>query len=203
MEQIKIGKFISAMRKEQNLTQRELADKLSISDKTVSKWETGKGLPEVALMLPLCEELKISVNELLSGERLSEEDYFKKAEENMMDLVREKEESKKKLIISGVVGLSSTSSFLVINFIFVALTEVISVPLKVALTAFGGIIFLMGIGVALVLDREAGTFECTKCHTRFVPDMAEYVMAPHTLTRRRLRCPECREKSYCRKRLTR
>lgn len=203
MEQIKIGKFISTMRKEQNLTQRELADKLNISDKAVSKWETGKGLPEVALMLPLCEELKISVNELLSGERLSEEDYFKRAEENMMDLVREKEESKKKLIVSGVVGLSSTSSFLVIIFIVIALTEVISVPLKVALTVFGGIIFLMGIGVALVLDREAGTFECAKCHTRFVPDMAEYVMAPHTVTRRRLRCPECGEKSYCRKRLTR
>lgn len=202
MEQIKIGKFIAAMRKEQNFTQRELADKLNISDKTVSIEETGKGLPEVALMLPLCEELKISVNELLSGERLSGEEYFKKAEENMMDLVREKEESKKKLIISGVVGLSSTSSFLVMIFLVIGFTDVMSVPLKIALVIFGGIIFLMGISVALVLDREAGTFECAKCHARFVPDMVEYVMAPHTITRRRLKCPCCGEKSYCRKRMT-
>lgn len=202
MEQIKIGKFIAAMRKEQNFTQRELADKLNISDKTVSKWETGKGLPEVALMLPLCEELKISVNELLSGERLSEEEYFKKAEENMMDLVKEREESKKKIIISVVVGLISLSSFLVILFLVIGFTDVMNVPLKIALTIFGGIIFVMGICVAIVLDREAGTFECMKCHARFVPDMVEYVMAPHTITRRRLKCPCCGEKSYCRKRLT-
>lgn len=94
MDQIKIGKFIAEMRKENNLTQRQLAEELNISDKTVSKWECGKGLPEVSFMLPLCERLKITVNELLSGEKLSAENYQQKAEENMMNLVREKEENK-------------------------------------------------------------------------------------------------------------
>ena len=82
MDQVKIGKFISQMRKEKGLTQKQLGEELLISDKTVSKWETGKGMPEVSLMLPLCEKLGINVNELLTGERIAEEDYKKKAEEN-------------------------------------------------------------------------------------------------------------------------
>ena len=89
MDQIKIGAFIAALRKERNLTQKQLAEKLNISDKTVSKWECGKGLPEVSLMLPLCEELGITVNELLSGERLEKENYEGKAEENMLNLMIE------------------------------------------------------------------------------------------------------------------
>lgn len=68
MNQIKIGKFIAEERKVKKYTQRELADKLSISDKTISKWERGNGFPEVSLLLPLCNELEITVNELLSGE---------------------------------------------------------------------------------------------------------------------------------------
>ena len=88
MDQIQIGKFIAESRKARSLTQRQLADSLGISDKTVSKWETGKGLPEVSLMLPLCGELQITVNDLLSGERVSSTNYQKKAEENMMDLMR-------------------------------------------------------------------------------------------------------------------
>ena len=85
MNQIQIGRFIAASRKAQGLTQRQLADKLGISDKTVSKWERGKGLPEVGLMLPLCASLDITVNDLLSGERVSDANYQKKAEENIMD----------------------------------------------------------------------------------------------------------------------
>lgn len=84
MDQLKIGKFIAQMRKEQSLTQRQLADMIGISDKTVSKWEAGNGLPEVSLMIPLCNSLHINVNELLSGERLADSEYQKKAEENIM-----------------------------------------------------------------------------------------------------------------------
>ena len=96
MDQIKIGAFIAALRKEQGLTQRQLAEELGISDKTVSKWETGKGLPEVSLMLPLCQCLGISVNELLSGERLEQENYEQKAEENMLNCMSAKEQREKR-----------------------------------------------------------------------------------------------------------
>ena len=103
MDQIKTGTFIAAMRKEHSLTQRQLADLLNISDKTVSKWETGKGLPEVSLMLPLCDILHITVNELLSGQKLTDSDYKQKTEEIIMDLVREREESKKKIVLAVIV----------------------------------------------------------------------------------------------------
>lgn len=88
MDQIKIGKFIANCRKEKNMTQRQLADILEISDKTISKWECGKGLPEVQFMIPLCDLLGINVNELLSGEKLSADEYQTKAEENMITLVK-------------------------------------------------------------------------------------------------------------------
>lgn len=94
MDQIKIGKFIAEMRKEQNLTQIDLADRLGISNKTISKWECGNGMPDYAVMESLCEILHINVNELLSGERLPSKDYNKKAEENMMSLIQESNEKK-------------------------------------------------------------------------------------------------------------
>ena len=99
MDQIRIGKFIAESRKSRNLTQRQLADVLSISDKTISKWECGKGLPEVSLMLPLCAALDITVNDLLSGEKVSSTDYQKKAEGNMMNLMKENEENRKRMAL--------------------------------------------------------------------------------------------------------
>ena len=96
MEQEKIGKFISELRREKGLTQQQLADSIGVSNKTISKWECGKGMPEISSIIPLCQMLQINVNELISGERLPEEGYCKKAEENMMNLIQETELSKKK-----------------------------------------------------------------------------------------------------------
>lgn len=103
MDQVKTGRFIAGERKKKGYTQKQLAKKLQISDKTISKWECGNGFPEVSLLLPLCSELDITVNELLSGERVSDEDYRNKAEENMVNLVKEAQESKKKIILSAMV----------------------------------------------------------------------------------------------------
>ena len=95
MEQEKIGEFIAAQRKEKGMTQKQLGDALKISDKAVSKWECGKGLPDISIIMPLCELLNISVNELLSGEHLTEDSYPEKAEENMMQLIQETENQKR------------------------------------------------------------------------------------------------------------
>lgn len=202
MDQIKIGKFIAEIRKENNLTQRQLAEELNISDKTVSKWECGKGLPEVSVMLPLCETLKITVNELLSGERISAENYQQKAEENMMNLVKEKEENKKKIAISVIVAALCVS-VLTVCILIAGYVENMGLPVRIMLIGFGVVVVIVGIGIAVVLDREAGTYECPSCDTRFVPDMTAYIMGPHTLTKRRLKCPNCGQVHYCRKRLTR
>ena len=94
MDQEKIGAFISTLRKEQGMTQQQLADAIGVSNKTISKWECGKGMPELALIVPLCHILQISINEFLSGEHLLENGYTEKAEVNMMNLLQEKEKPK-------------------------------------------------------------------------------------------------------------
>ena len=83
MNQEKIGKFICELRKEKGFTQKELADKLNITDRAISKWENGRGLPDLSLIKPLCDELDISINELLSGEKLNKKEYNLKLEENI------------------------------------------------------------------------------------------------------------------------
>ena len=200
MNQIKIGKFIAQMRKEQNLTQRSLADELCISDKTISKWECGKGLPEISLMLPLCETLKISVNELLSGEKLEASEYKEKAEENIMKLINEKQENKKRITISLIVmaiTLLSAVSLIMIS----GLTQIPDVA-RITLVVIAIIIMVAGIGVAAVLDMDAGVYECPHCGERFVPSFKSYLMGAHTITRRSLKCPHCGKKSFCRRRLS-
>ena len=200
MDQIKIGKFISEERKRKKYTQKELAEILGISDKTISKWERGNGFPEVSLLLPLCNELEITVNELLSGERLEEVDYKKKAEENMVNLVREAQESKKKIILSFVIVgfalLASIPLFAVVDYLE------LNRAVEVVLIVIGVLILVGGCVIACVLDRDAGAFECPECKERFVPSMTEYVMSVHTITKRKLTCPKCGERKYCKHVLT-
>lgn len=99
MDQIKIGQFIAEIRRKKGLTQGQVAEKLLVSDKAVSKWECGNGLPNVSLMLPLCDILGISLNELLSGEYVSEEGYRKRAEENIIKIIEEREKSQQKSVL--------------------------------------------------------------------------------------------------------
>lgn len=201
MDQVKTGKFISQLRKELKLTQRELAEKLNISDKTISKWETGKGFPEISLMLPLCEILGINVNELLSGERLSASDYHERAEENMMKLIKEKEESKKKIILSSIVIFITIVA--VIALILISELLEIKAATRIGIVAVAYVVLILGIAAACVLDRDAGVYECRKCGEKFVPDMKAYIMGPHTITTRYLKCPKCGKSSYCKHRLSR
>ena len=95
MDQEKMGKFMLEMRKQKGLTQKELAEQVGISDKTISKWECGNSIPDISYLEPLCHSLDISVNELLSGEHLTSESYSEKAEENIMALMKENERNKK------------------------------------------------------------------------------------------------------------
>lgn len=201
MNQIQIGRFIAASRKARNLTQRQLADQLGISDKTVSKWERGKGLPEVGLMLPLCASLGITVNDLLSGERVSGTNYQKKAEENMMDLMKENEENRRRMILSVICAVITVIA--VCALIVIASCLEMPAAARVALLVFAAAVAATGVGAAAVLDVKAGYYECPSCHAVFVPTMAQYVKGPHTVTRRRLTCPSCGKAAMCRHRVVR
>lgn len=201
MDQSRTGKFITQARRAQNLTQRQLADQLAISDKTVSKWECGKGLPEVSLMLPLCEILQITVNDLLSGEKVAEGEYQKKAEENMMDLIRENAENKERMTLSNICGVITVIAVCAL----VMLASYLELPVAVRILLLVCAVFtaIAGIGAAARLEVKAGYYECPHCGALFVPTMMDYVKGYHTLTRRRLTCPTCGKTSMCRHRITR
>lgn len=96
MDQVKIGKFIAELRKEKNMTQQQLGDKIGVSFKTISKWENGRGMPELSLLKPLSEKLGVTINEILSGERIQTERYLNKLEENMINTIEYSEEQKEK-----------------------------------------------------------------------------------------------------------
>lgn len=201
MDQIKIGKFIAQMRKDQGLTQRQLAELLSISDKTVSKWECGKGLPEASLMLPLCEALHMTVNDLLTGEKVSPSEYQKNAEENMMGLLKENEENKKRMALSVICGVITIIA--VCALVVIAAFLPLPTPARIALLILAMATAVAGIWAAAMLEVKAGYYECPHCKALFVPTMGQYVKGYHTLTRRRLTCPECGKTGMCRHRIVR
>ena len=200
MDQRKTGKFIAQIRKEKGLTQRELAEKLLISDKTVSKWECGNGLPEVALMSPLCEVLEITVNELLAGERLFGSAYQKKAEENIMSLIKEREESKFRLIVSILVVVLA----IVPNCLLIAVSEYVALPLwaNISLKVVGLVFLFGGIFIAAALEMRRAIFACGKCKKRFIPKKMAYIMAPHLNFTRLLKCPHCGKRSWCKRKFS-
>ncbi len=201
MDQIKIGKFIAQMRKDQGLTQRQLAELLSISDKTVSKWECGKGLPEASLMLPLCEALHMTVNDLLTGEKISPSEYQKNAEENMMGLLKENEENKKRMALSVICGVITIIA--VCALVVIAAFLPLPTPARIAVLILAVATAVAGIWAAAMLEVKAGYYECPHCKALFVPTMGQYVKGYHTLTRRRLTCPECGKTGMCRHRIVR
>lgn len=201
MEPTRIGRFIAERRKALGLTQRQLAEQLSVSDKAVSKWETGRGLPDVLLMPPLCAVLGITVNDLLSGERVGEGDYQKKAEENMMELMKQNAENKLRMAQSLTCGAVTIVAVCAL----VCLASFLPLPVaaRIALLAFAIATAVAGIWAAATLDVRAGWFECPHCKELFVPPMADYVKGCHTFTKRRLTCPRCGQTAMCRHRVAR
>lgn len=200
MDQVRIGRFIRELRMEKCMKQRDVAEQLGVTDKTVSKWECGNGLPEVALMLPLCTILGISVNELLAGERLEDEDYRDRAEENIVNIIKEYQEAKKKHVLSNIVALLGLLSGF--SLIFVAGFIEMEVWVRVLLIAIGFVALLGCVFVACALDSDAGSFVCPKCGRHIVPTTAQYINAPHTITKRYLFCPGCGKRRWCKKHLS-
>ena len=202
MDQVKIGKFISDERKAKGYTQKQLSELLGISDKTISKWECGNGFPEASLLLPLCNELEITVNELLTGERISQQNYKKKAEENMVNMIREKEENKQKILLTTIIGVISTITFVTLLLVVCFYTDVITLPIKIVLMLIALSVFGVGLYVAMWGDRKIGYFKCRNCNELFTPTFMQYNMGMHLLSIRYLKCPHCKTRTWCRKVMT-
>lgn len=202
MDQVKIGKFISDERKAKGYTQKQLSEVLGISDKTISKWECGNGFPEASLLLPLCNELEITVNELLTGERISQQNYKKKAEENMVNMIREKEENKQKILLTTMIGVISTITFVTLLLVVCFYTDVIILPIKIVLMMIAISVFGVGLYVAMWGDRKIGYFKCRNCNELFTPTFMQYNMGMHLLSTRYLKCPHCKTRTWCKKVMT-
>lgn len=201
MDQVKIGKFIAGCRKQNNLTQMQLAEKLGITDRAVSKWERGKSLPDAAIMLELCALLNITVNDLLSGEVISMDNQNKRTEELLLEMAKQKEESDKRLLFSEIlVGVLCIV-------VMLALTVIASVCpmeewLRITLILIGLFPILFASPFMLKIEQTAGYYECKECKHRYVPSYKSVFIAPHVNRTRYMKCPECGKKSWQKKVLT-
>ncbi len=201
MDQIKTGKFIASCRKEVGMTQAALAEKLGITDRAISKWETGKSLPDSGIMLELCELLKINVNELLSGERIMAESYDKRVEENLIAMRREIEEKNRQLLAAEIwIGAPATIAGLIMC--GVAAYAEMPVWCRVVLISIAIAMILIVAFIAVGIEQKAGYYECQNCHDRHVPTYWQTNLAPHMGRTRYMKCPKCGKYGWQKKVLT-
>ena len=198
MDQIKIGKFIAECRKKNNLTQMQLAEKLNITDRAISKWENGKSTPDSSIMLELCNELKISVNELLSGEMIEMKDYNQIAEKNLLEMAKKEEvQNKKMMFYEIVIGYMSSVTFLIL--LFTASFAVENIVARIILFILAFLVLIIGVSFALKIQTETGYYECQKCHHKYVPKYSKVYFAMHIGTKRYMKCPKCNERTWQKK----
>ena len=198
MDQIKIGMFIQERRKEVGLTQSELAEKLNITDRAISKWERGICLPDASNMQELCSILNISINDLFSGEIVDMNDNEKKLEENLLEVAKLKEEQDKKLLkIEIAMGILCIVPAFVL--IFLAAYLDMQVWLRIVLIVLALIIILVVCVIALRIEQVAGYYECPKCHHKYVPEYKKVLMAMHINRTRYMKCPNCGKRGWHKK----
>ena len=198
MNQVKIGKFIAECRKKEKLTQVQLAEKLNITDRAISKWETVKAMPDSSIMLELCDILKITVNDLLSGEIVTMDNYNKELENNLLEMIKQKEEADKRLlkleIVMGIIAVLP---------LIVAVVIASIVPMEEwkggLLVALSLLPLLIATPFALKIEQKAGCYQCQKCGHRHIPKYSSVFWTIHINRTRFMRCPKCNEKSWQKK----
>ena len=198
MDQIKIGRFIAERRKKASLTQMQLAEKLGITDKAISKWERGIAMPDTSIMLKLCDILGISVNELLSGEKIDMENNNQKNEQLFLEMAKELEKKNKTVWTSmwiimgvsviGLLGGLAVAAFLIPEGIWQLLT-ILGIC----------VLFLIPCFYALKLEVSVGAYKCKNCGCEIVPTYKQALNAMHRGTTRYLKCPECNQRTWCKK----
>ena len=198
MDQIKIGKFIAECRKRKKLTQMQLAEKLGITDKAVSKWERGVAMPDSSIMLELCDVLNISVNELLSGEKNDMENNNQKNEQLLLDMAKELERKNKTVWTSMWVIMGVSITALIAGLLIVAYLIPEGVWQLVAILGIC-VVFLIPCFYALKLEVSVGAYKCKNCGHEIVPTYSQALNAMHMGTTRYLKCPECGKRTWCKK----
>lgn len=197
MNEVKVGAFLSAKRKEKGWTQADLASRLHLSDRTISKWERGKGLPDVAILPDLAKELGITVDELICGESSPIHRNIV-GEEEALDILRSQQGLRKKMkwvLEFGIAGLLVDFGLLFFARIYPSLNDVT----RFVLLGFALACMLFHIPVLCLVDIASSPFICSCCGKEFTPKIGTYVFGPHTWNRRFLCCPHCGRRSLCKK----
>ena len=199
MDLEKVGNFIRDKRKEKELTQIQLAEKIFVSEKTISKWETGKGFPDTSLMMPLCEVLGISANELLSGEEIKDDKTYKdKAEKNLVELKDEQLKTNKHLLkVRACIIAVAVISWL----ICITLVCCLNIPeyAQIAFIVVGGINLLFMCIIALILETKVGFYKCGCCGHKYIPTYIQSLNAMHCGMTKYMKCPKCKKRSWTKK----
>lgn len=198
MDQIKIGKFIAECRKNVNLTQMQLAELLNITDRAVSKWENGKAMPDSSIMLELCNILKITVNDLLSGEKITVNDYNSTMEERLFELIKEKESSDRRLLAFEFV-IGALSVLILFIPILIAYFVPMSERLQLVICSSGAIPAFIGFMFCIKIEQIAGYYACGKCQYKYVPTFKSVNFSTHMGRSRYLKCPKCNKRSWHKK----
>ena len=198
MNQIKIGRFIAERRKKKNITQSQLAEKLNVTDRAVSKWETGKSMPDTAIMLDLCNMLDITVNELLYGEEIIMENKNDKNEQILIEMAKEVEHKNKTIwtamlviMIVSIIGLLGGLA-IVAFFVPEGVWQIIAI---IGIC----IVFLIPCFYALKLEVSVGAYKCKNCGHEIVPTYKQAMNAMHMGFTRYLKCPNCNKRTWCKK----
>jgi len=198
MDQIKIGAFIAERRKAKNLTQAQLAEKMNVTDRAVSKWERGKCLPDSAIMLDLCHALGITVNDLLYGEVITMENTNEKHEQQLLELVKQKEEADKRLLlVEIIIGIFAIAVML--GLCVIAAYAPIEDWLRITLIIIGFVPVLVLTPFMLKIEQTAGYYECRHCKNRYVPTISAVYWALHIGRTRYMKCPQCNRRSWQKK----
>lgn len=199
MDQIKIGKFIAERRTELHLTQKQLATQLNITDRAVSKWETGKSLPDASIMLDLCQILKITVNDLLSGEVITMDNYKEKTDAILIKMVREQEEKDKMLFKAGMFGGTLSTIPLFCASLFIIGNPQLNDWVETLIVCVTMIPVIMAVPMVFKIQQKAGYFKCPECGHCHIPTLSEVVNSRNSFTKRELMCPNCKKKTWQKK----
>ena len=198
MDQIKIGKFIAECRKKQNLTQSQLAEMLGITDRAISKWENGRGMPDSSLMVDLCKILNITVNDLLNGEVICMENSNEKREELLLEVIKEKEEADKRLL-KFEIFIGAISTILIIGSSLFLSLDMVELWLRIVVMIISWFMGIIGYAISIRIEQVAGYYECGKCSHKYKPSIKSSVLSMHMGRTKYMKCPNCNEKSWQKK----
>lgn len=202
MDQIKIGNFIKQKRKEKNITQNELSQKLNITNRAISKWENGICMPDSGIIPELCEILDITINDLFSGEVVDMKDSENQLEKNLLEMIKQKEENDRKLFRMEILMV-----ILCVLPLVISMTIVLVIPLEEwvegIIIGTSLIPLLIATPFALRIEQTTGYYECGKCNHKYIPTYKSVFAAMHVNRTRYMKCPKCKKYSWNKKNIRR